>query len=130
MTTSTVTGHTSVEDHQAIGERARVQTPLSSQADWMPAPERPDPVELLIEQNTTREADLVPVRHGRMTVSPFTFYRGAAKVMATDLATTRWPAWLCSSAATPTCPTSAASSHQSANCCSGSTTSMRLRRDR
>jgi uncharacterized protein (DUF2252 family) len=45
-------------------------------------------VELLIEQNATREADLVPVRHGRMTVSPFTFYRGAAKVMATDLATT------------------------------------------
>ena len=45
-------------------------------------------MELLIEQNATREADLVPVRHGRMTVSPFTFYRGAAKVMATDLATT------------------------------------------
>jgi len=45
-------------------------------------------VELLIEQNATREADLVPVRHGRMTVSPFTFYRGAAKVMATDLAST------------------------------------------
>ena len=63
-------------------------TPLSSQADWEPAAGRPDPVELLIEQNATREADLVPVRHGRMTVSPFTFYRGAAKVMATDLATT------------------------------------------
>ena len=45
-------------------------------------------MELLIEQNATREADLVPVRHGRMMVSPFTFYRGAAKVMATDLATT------------------------------------------
>jgi len=88
MTTNTVPSHTSVEDHQAIGERAREQTPLSSQADWEPAPERPDPVELLIEQNTTREADLVPVRHGRMTVSPFTFYRGAAKIMATDLATT------------------------------------------
>ena len=63
-------------------------TPLSAQADWEPAAGRPDPVELLIEQNATREADLVPVRHGRMTVSPFTFYRGAAKVMATDLATT------------------------------------------
>ena len=45
-------------------------------------------MDLLIEQNATREADLVPVRHGRMTVSPFTFYRGAAKMMATDLATT------------------------------------------
>ena len=88
MTTSIVSSDSSVEDRQAIGERAREQTPLSSQADWEPAAERPDPVELLIEQNATREADLVPVRHGRMTVSPFTFYRGAAKVMATDLATT------------------------------------------
>jgi uncharacterized protein (DUF2252 family) len=88
MTTSIVSSETSVEDRQAIGERAREQTPLSSQADWEPAPGRTDPVELLIEQNATRERDLVPVRHGRMTVSPFTFYRGAAKVMATDLATT------------------------------------------
>jgi Uncharacterized protein conserved in bacteria (DUF2252) len=87
MITSTVSSHTSVEDRQSIGERAR-DTPISSQADWEPAAERPDPVELLIEQNATREADLVPVRHGRMTVSPLTFYRGAAKVMATDLATT------------------------------------------
>ena len=88
MTTSIVSSDISVEDRQAIGERVRDDTPLSSQADWVPAAERPDPVELLIEQNATREADLVPVRHGRMTVSPFTFYRGAAKVMATDLATT------------------------------------------
>src|SRR5512132_410389 len=88
MTTSTVSSHTSVEDHQAIGERARDHTPLSSQADWEPAAGQPDPVELLVEQNATREPDLVPVRHGRMTVSPFTFYRGAAKIMATDLATT------------------------------------------
>jgi uncharacterized protein (DUF2252 family) len=88
MATSIVSSDTSVEDRQAIGERARGRTPLSSQADWEPLAERPDPVELLIEQNATREADLVPVRHGRMTVSPFTFYRGAAKVMATDLATT------------------------------------------
>jgi uncharacterized protein (DUF2252 family) len=88
MTTSTLPRHTSVEDRQAIGERARESTPISAQADWEPGAGRPDPVELLIEQNATREADLVPVRHGRMTVSPFTFYRGAAKVMAADLATT------------------------------------------
>ena len=88
MTTSTASSHPSVQDRQAIGERVREHTPLSSQADWEPTAGRPDPVELLIEQNATREADLVPVRHGRMTVSPFTFYRGAAKVMATDLATT------------------------------------------
>jgi uncharacterized protein (DUF2252 family) len=61
---------------------------LSSHAWWEPAAGRPDPVALLEEQNTTREADLVPVRHGRMLVSPFTFYRGAAKIMATDLAGT------------------------------------------
>jgi uncharacterized protein (DUF2252 family) len=88
MTTTTVPRYISVEDRQAIGERARENAPLSAQADWEPAAGRPDPVELLIEQNATREADLVPVRHGRMTVSPFTFYRGAAKIMATDLATT------------------------------------------
>ena len=87
MTTSTASIDTSVEDRRATGERAREDAPIAAQADWEPA-ERPDPVELLIEQNATREADLVPVRHGRMTVSPFTFYRGAAKVMATDLATT------------------------------------------
>ena len=88
MTTSIVSSEISVEDRQAVGEQARERTPLSSQADWEPAVGRPDPVELLIEQNATREVDLVPVRHGRMTVSPFTFYRGAAKVMASDLGTT------------------------------------------
>jgi uncharacterized protein (DUF2252 family) len=49
------------------------------------ASDRPDPVGLLQEQDRTREPDLVPVRHGRMLVSPFTFYRGAAKIMAADL---------------------------------------------
>ena len=88
MTTSTVPSQTSVEDRRAVGEWARGDVPVSVQAAWEPAPGRPDPVELLIEQNVTREPDLVPVRHGRMTVSPFTFYRGAAKIMATDLATT------------------------------------------
>jgi hypothetical protein len=47
--------------------------------------DRPDPVALLEAQDATREPDLVPVRHGRMLVSPFTFYRGAAKLMAADL---------------------------------------------
>ena len=54
-----------------------------------PASDRPDPVGLLQAQNLTREPDLVPVRHGRMWASPFTFYRGAAKIMATDLKTHR-----------------------------------------
>ena len=59
--------------------------PLSVHTGWMAAPDRPDPVALLEEQNSTRVPDLVPVRHGRMLVSPFTFYRGAAKIMAADL---------------------------------------------
>jgi uncharacterized protein (DUF2252 family) len=66
----------------------RDRAPLSSHTSWEPAADRPDPVGLLEEQNTTREPDLVPVRHGRMLVSPFSFYRGAAKIMAADLAST------------------------------------------
>ena len=80
--------HLSVEDRKARGKGSREQTPLSSHAGWEPAADRPDPVALLEEQNQTREADLVPVRHGRMLVSPFTFYRGAAKIMAADLKAT------------------------------------------
>jgi Uncharacterized protein conserved in bacteria (DUF2252) len=67
------------------GAEARTRTPLSSHTKWRSAIDRPDPVALLEEQNLTREPDLVPVRHGRMMVSPFTFYRGAAKIMAADL---------------------------------------------
>jgi uncharacterized protein (DUF2252 family) len=67
---------------------ARDRAPLSSHSGWAPASDRPDPVGLLEEQDATREPDLVPVRHGRMLVSPFTFYRGAAKIMAADLAAT------------------------------------------
>jgi uncharacterized protein (DUF2252 family) len=80
--------HPSVEDRRAQGKVARDRTPPSSHAGWAPATDRPDPVGLLEEQNLTREPDLVPVRHGRMLVSPFTFYRGAAKIMAADLAAT------------------------------------------
>jgi uncharacterized protein (DUF2252 family) len=77
--------HPSVDDRRAKGKKARNWTPLSSHAGWAPATDRPDPVGLLEEQNATREPELVPVRHGRMLVSPFTFYRGAAKIMAADL---------------------------------------------
>src|SRR3954447_6818273 len=80
--------HPSLDERSAHGVEAREHTPLESHLGWQPAPDRPDPVALLEEQNTTREQDLVPVRHGRMMVSPFTFYRGAAKIMAADLATT------------------------------------------
>jgi uncharacterized protein (DUF2252 family) len=80
--------HPSVDDRKARGLEARDRAPLSSHAGWAPATDRPDPVGLLQEQDATREPDLVPVRHGRMLVSPFTFYRGAAKIMAADLAGT------------------------------------------
>jgi uncharacterized protein (DUF2252 family) len=77
--------HPSIDERRASGKEAANRTPLSSHAGWRPAADRPDPVALLEEQNLTREPDLVPVRHGRMMVSPFTFYRGAAKIMAADL---------------------------------------------
>ncbi len=80
--------HPSIDDRRAEGKRLRKATPPSSHASWKPAADRADPVVLLEEQNATREPDLVPVRHGRMMVSPFTFYRGAAKIMAADLADT------------------------------------------
>jgi len=77
--------HPSVDVRRAEGKGARTLTPLASHSGWAGAPDRPDPVALLEEQNATREPDLVPVRHGRMVASPFTFYRGAARIMATDL---------------------------------------------
>jgi uncharacterized protein (DUF2252 family) len=80
--------HPSVDERRARGKEARNRTPPTSHAGWMPASDRPDPVGLLEAQNRTREPDLVPVRHGRMLVSPFTFYRGTAKIMATDVAST------------------------------------------
>ena len=77
--------HLSIGERRARGREARDRTPPSSHAGWMPAADRPDLIALLEEQNATREPDLVPVRHGRMMVSPFTFYRGGAKIMAADL---------------------------------------------
>jgi uncharacterized protein (DUF2252 family) len=88
MTTRWRIPHPSVAQRLALGEEARDRTPLSSHRGWAPAADRPDPVALLQQQDATREPDLVPVRHGRMLVSPFTFYRGTAKIMAADLAGT------------------------------------------
>ena len=74
-------------DRVARGKDARAAAPLESHAEFAPAGPR-DPVGLLLEQATSRVPELVPVRHGRMLVSPFTFYRGAALPMAADLAGT------------------------------------------
>ena len=74
-------------DRVARGKDARAAAPLESHAEFAPARKR-DPVGLLLGQAKSRVPELVPVRHGRMLVSPFTFYRGAALPMAADLATT------------------------------------------
>ena len=74
-------------DRVARGKDARTVTPLESHAEFQPTGSR-DPVGLLLEQAKSRVPELVPIRHGRMLVSPFTFYRGAALPMAADLATT------------------------------------------
>lgn len=76
------------EGRRAFGRAARVPTPRTSHATWAPPEDRADPVSLLEQQATSRVPDLVPIRHGRMMVSPFTFYRGAALLMAADLART------------------------------------------
>jgi hypothetical protein len=80
----------SPKERVAWGKAARARVPLEAHADFRPAPSR-DPVALLLRQAETRVPELVPIRHGRMLVSPFTFYRGAAIVMADDLATTPTP---------------------------------------
>jgi uncharacterized protein (DUF2252 family) len=74
-----------VEDRVARGRLARRNAPRSGHGRWQPPPDRPDPIALLEEQARTRVPDLVPIRYGRMLVSPFTFFRGAASVMAADL---------------------------------------------
>ena len=75
-------------DREAVGKAARAKTPRSSHAFWEAGPERPDPVETLERQDATRVPELVPIRHGRMLASAFTFYRGGAAIMAADLAAT------------------------------------------
>ncbi len=80
--------HPSVEDRTARGRAARASVPRSRQAEFAPGPERPDPIALLEGQAASRVQELVPIRYGRMLTSPFAFYRGAALVMASDLATT------------------------------------------
>ena len=80
--------HLSVAERVARGKAARSEVPRADHAKFEPLPTRADPVELLERQAKTRVPELVPIRYGRMLVSPFTFYRGAASIMAHDLAAT------------------------------------------
>jgi uncharacterized protein (DUF2252 family) len=76
------------EERAAAGRALRRRVPRSSHAEWKPPSTRRDPLEILAEQDKTRVSDLLPIRYGRMADTPFTFLRGAAAPMASDLATT------------------------------------------
>ena len=76
------------EERVARGKKARAELPRSNHAEFTPAPDRPDPVELLQRDDASRVPELLPIRYGRMAVSAFTFFRGAALPMAADLAGT------------------------------------------
>jgi uncharacterized protein (DUF2252 family) len=78
----------SVSERAAHGKAVRTAVPRTTHGAWEPSPNRFDPIALLEEQATTRVPELVPIRYGRMMVSPFAFFRGAAYVMASDLADT------------------------------------------
>jgi uncharacterized protein (DUF2252 family) len=78
----------SVAERVARGKAARREVPRSSHAVFDPGAHRHDPIELLERQADVRVPELVPIRYGRMLASPFTFYRGAALIMAADLAET------------------------------------------
>ena len=76
------------EERLAEGRAERESVPLEAHEEWAPPDDRPDPVGILEAQDAVRVPELVPIRHGRMIVSPFTFYRGSAAIMAWDLSVT------------------------------------------
>lgn len=76
------------EERVALGKEARRRSPRSGHAVYQPSPDRPDPLTVLEAQSAARVPELVPIRYGRMSESPFRFYRGAAAIMASDLADT------------------------------------------
>jgi uncharacterized protein (DUF2252 family) len=78
--------HPDLAERTALGRAARAEVPRGAHASWSPPADRPSPVELLEQQSASRVPELVPIRYGRMLVSAFTFYRGAAYLMASDLA--------------------------------------------
>ena len=82
------TRHLTPQDRVARGKAARADVPRSSHAEFRPPPKRPDPVEIIGKQSATRVPELVPIRYSRMSEAPFRFYRGAAAIMAADLAET------------------------------------------
>ena len=93
MDTNLAPGHTSMatrspDERREAGAAIRRKVPRSAQSEWIPRSDRPDPVDILIEQGKNRIEELLPIRYGRMRTDPFAFLRGAAAVMAGDLART------------------------------------------
>jgi uncharacterized protein (DUF2252 family) len=80
--------HFTSTERAARGKAARAEVPRRSHGEWEPPPVRPDPIALLEDQAKRRVPELVPIRYGRMLTSPFAFFRGAAYIMAADLAHT------------------------------------------
>ena len=95
---NTSSDHKRLDERRAIGTGWRQKVPLGAQAKWTPPTHRPDPIEVLIAQGKGRIEELLPVRYERMKADPFAFLRGAAAVMAADLAsgpTTGLPVQAC-----------------------------------
>ncbi|MFD6555425.1 DUF2252 family protein, partial [Streptomyces sp. NPDC058398] len=78
--------HATPAERAALGKEARSRCPRSGHAVYRPGSKRTDPLAILEEQSAARVRELVPIRYSRMTESPFRFYRGAAAIMASDLA--------------------------------------------
>ena len=87
-TSPSLKAHPTLDELYAMGKSLRDKCPRQSHGTWQPAENRLDPLSMMHESNKGRMPHLLPVRHGRMLKSPFTFYRGAALNMAADLATT------------------------------------------
>jgi Uncharacterized protein conserved in bacteria (DUF2252) len=80
--------HATPTERRAHGKRLRDKVPRDAHAVWRAPEDRTDPISILGAADAAREPELVPLRYGRMLPSPFTFYRGAAGIMAADLART------------------------------------------
>ena len=86
MSVTTSPHHLSLDERRAIGRATRARLPRKDAGEWDPDGRGHDALRTVLAQNSARAPDLVPIRHGRMAASPWTYYRGAAAVMAADLA--------------------------------------------
>jgi hypothetical protein len=104
------------EQRRVAGRALRQRVPRSAHAAFEPAPDRPDPIATLDASNRGRIPSLIPVRFGRMLPSPFAFLRGAAPIMANDLAASPAAGVRVQACGEPTSPTSGCSPRRNATC--------------